>query len=104
MRLISITAACLLGAGPLFAPCPFAHAEQNDLLGRAQRFVHNNNDDTGNRNAYERGREDERRRSQAERDERETHDNDQRWGDRDLNHDGRHSNQDRETYNYKRYP
>jgi hypothetical protein len=102
MRLISITAAFLLGTGPLFAVCAPAHADQNDLLGRAQQFLNSNNDNRSNQNAYERGRDDERRREQAQRDPRERRDNDERWGNRDLNQNGRYGNQDRETYNYDR--
>jgi hypothetical protein len=104
MRLINITAACLLGAGPVSAISPPAHADQNDLLSRAQQFLNNNNDNQSGQNAYERGREDERRREQAQRDRRDRHDNDPGWSRRDLGQDGRNSDQDRETYNYNRYP
>ena len=104
MRLITGIAAGLLAAGPLFASCPTAHADQNDLLGRAQQLLNNNNNNQSERDAYERGREDELRREQAQRNRHDPGDNDQRWGNRNLGQDGRHSDQDRETYNYNRYP
>jgi hypothetical protein len=67
MRAIPAFAACLLTAVPLLAFGPLAHADNNDFLGQAQRFLNNNNGND-NRDSYERGREDEMRRQQAERD------------------------------------
>lgn len=104
MRFTTAIAAGFLAAGPLLALSPSAHAEQNDLMGQAQRFLNNNNNDQNNREAYQRGREDELRRQQAEHDRGYRRDNNPRLGDRDLDRDSRYHNQDRETYNYNRYP
>jgi hypothetical protein len=104
MRLTTTIAVGLLAAGPLLPLCQPAHAQQNDLLGRAQQFLNNNNNDQSSRDAYERGREDQMRREQAQRDRNYRRDTDQRWGNRDLDRDGRYGGQDRETYNYNRYP
>lgn len=101
MRLTTAIAAGVLTAGPMFAFSPAAHAEQNDLLGRAQQYLNNNNQ--GDQNAYERGRQDEMRREQADRSRRYQPD-DQRLGDRDFDRDSRDRHQDRDTYNYSRYP
>lgn len=103
MRLINIIAASLLAIAPLFAFSSPTHAEQNDLLGRAQQLLNNNNN-AGNQDAYERGRQDEMRREQAQRDRNYRHDHEGRWSDRDPGQDGRYSGGDRETYNYNRYP
>jgi hypothetical protein len=102
MRLINIIAAGLLATGPVFAYSSQTHAEQNDLLGRAQQLF-NNNSQT-NQDAYERGRQDEMRREQAQRDRRYRPDDDQRWRNRDPSQDGRYGDRDRDTYNYNRYP
>ncbi|HJU27441.1 MAG TPA: hypothetical protein VJ722_12250, partial [Rhodanobacteraceae bacterium] len=105
MRLINIVAAGLLAVGPIFAFSSPARAEPNDLLGRAQQFLNNNNNNNSqsNQDAYERGRQDEMRREQAQRDRRYRRDDDQRWTDRDQSQVGGHSGRDRETYNYNRY-
>ena len=103
MRLIPTIAAGLLTAGPLLGLGPPAHAQQNDLLGRAQQLLNNNNNQS-DRDAYERGREDELRREQAQRDKHYRHDDDRRWTNRDQSEDGRYTGQDRQTYNYNRYP
>ncbi len=102
MRLITTVATCVLAAGPLFAFCPPAHAEQNDLFGRAQQLLNNNSQ--SDQDAYARGRADERRREQAQQDRQYRHDNDQRSGNRDLSQERRYSDQDRDTYNYNRQP
>jgi Ni/Co efflux regulator RcnB len=44
-----------------------AHAQQNGLLGQAQRFLNGNQDQ--NQNAYEQGREDQMRQDQARREQ-----------------------------------
>ena len=67
MRAIPAFAACLLTAVPLLSFGPQARADSNDFMGQAQRFLNGNNGND-NRDAYERGREDEWRRQQAERD------------------------------------
>jgi len=106
MRLATVIAAGLLAAGPVIAFGPPAHSEQSDLMGQAQRFLNGNNNGQTDRDAYQRGREDEMRRQQAQRDRGYHRDYDQRLGDRDrdLNRDSRYRSQDRETYNYNRYP
>jgi hypothetical protein len=103
MRLINIVATGVLAIGPLFAFSSPTHAEQNDLLGRAQQFLNNNNSPS-DQDTYQRGRQDEMRREQAQRDRNYRRDNDQRWSDRDQSQDGRYSDRDRDTYNYNRYP
>jgi len=103
MRLATVITAGLLAAGPIVAFGPPAHSQQNDLMGQAQRFLNNSNNDQNNRSAYQQGREDELRRQQAERDRTYRRDNEQRAG-RDLDRDSRYRSQDRETYNYNRYP
>lgn len=44
-----------------------AHAQQNGLLGQAQRFLNGNQDQ--NQNAYEQGREDQMRQDQTRREQ-----------------------------------
>ncbi len=68
MRAIPALTACLLTAAPLLAFGPPAHADNNDFMGQAQRFLNGNNNGNDNRDSYERGRDDEMRRQQAERD------------------------------------
>jgi Ni/Co efflux regulator RcnB len=46
-----------------------AHAQQNGLLGQAQRFLNGNQDHNQNQNAYEQGREDQMRQDQARREQ-----------------------------------
>ncbi len=104
MRLAIVITAGLLAVGPVIAFGPSAHSQQNDLMGQAQRFFNNSNNDQSNRDAYQQGREDEIRRQEAERGRGYRRGNDQRWGDRDLDRDSRYRSQDRETYNYNRYP
>jgi hypothetical protein len=59
-------AAALLIAVPLASVgTPAARADNNDFMGQAQRFLNNKGDD---RDAYQRGRDDEIRRQRAERD------------------------------------
>jgi hypothetical protein len=105
MRLTPMLTAGLLAAGPVIAfGAPAYSQQQNDLMGQAQRFFNNNNNDQNNRDAYQRGREDELRHQQAERDRGYRRDYDQRSGDRDLSRESRYRSQDRDTYNYNRYP
>jgi len=66
MRTFGSVAIALATAVPLVSFAPAAHGD-NDLMGQAQRFLNNNNRD-GDRDAYERGRDDELRRQQAQRD------------------------------------
>jgi hypothetical protein len=80
---------------------PPAHSQQNGFLGQAQRFLNNDNSQS-NEDAYQRGRQDEMRREQAQRDQRYRHEDDQRWSNRDLDRDSRYRSQDRDTYNYNR--
>ena len=78
MLIIPAFTACFLAAVPF---TPAAHADGNDLMGQAQRFLNSGNDND-NRDAYERGREDEMRRQQAERDRdhiRRDNDRDRDW-------------------------
>ncbi|HEY7579180.1 MAG TPA: hypothetical protein VH855_16435 [Acetobacteraceae bacterium] len=105
MRLMTAIAACILTAGPIVGFGPSAHSQQNDFLGQAQRFLNNNNSNSqSNEDAYRRGRQDEMRREQVQRDRRSRHDDDQRWSNRDLDRDSQYRGQDRDTYNYNRYP
>ena len=98
MRFTTAIAAGLLAAGPMIAFTQPAHSQQNDLMGQAQRFFNNNNNnDQNSRDAYQRGRDDEMRRQQAERDRSYSRDRDPRVGDRDVSRDGRYRGQDRET-------
>jgi len=79
MRFITITASVCLIAAPLVSLGTPARADDNDFMGQAKRFL-NNGENGGDRNAYERGRSDEMRRQQAERDGhryRRNYDNDQ---------------------------
>lgn len=67
MRLLNMTALCLLVAAPLMSVGVPARADNNDLMGRAQQFLNNRGDDRDrDRDAYERGRRDEMQRQQAE--------------------------------------
>jgi hypothetical protein len=105
MRFTTAIAAGLLVVGPMIAFSPPANSQQNDLMGQAQRFLNGSgNNDQSSRDAYQRGREDEMRRQQAQQDHGYRRNSDQRWGDRDLDRDSRYRNQDRETYNYNKYP
>ena len=62
----TLDAACLPGRVPLTLLGTPALADNNDWAGQAQRFFNNNQ--SSDRDAYERGREDEMRRQQAEQD------------------------------------
>ena len=65
MRVTAILAAALLIAVPLASVgTPAAQADNNDFMGQAQRSLNNKGDD---RDAYQRGRDDEIRRQRAER-------------------------------------
>jgi len=85
MRVTTLVACGILAAAPLLSIAMPARAD-NDFLGQAQRFLNGNNDN--DRDAYERGRQDQiRRQQQAERDYRRD-----RWEhDRDWR-DNRHRN------------
>ena len=79
----TIAGALLIGVPLVTAGTP-ARADNNDLMGQAQRFLNGN---SGNdRDAYQRGRDDEMRRQQAERDR----DRIRRDYDRDASRDGRY--------------
>jgi hypothetical protein len=83
MRVTTLAVCGLLAAAPLVSVTTPAMAD-NDFLGQAQRFLNGNNDN--DRDAYERGRQDQMRREQQARDSR--HD---RWEhDRDWNRDNRY--------------
>ena len=78
MRSITKVASLALLALPLVSFSPSARAD-NDFMNQAQKFFNNGNN-SNDREAYERGRDDELRRQQAER-------NRQSWRrerDRDL--------------------
>ena len=84
MRSMTTIAAVLLIGAPLVATGTPARADNNDLMGQAQRFLNGN---SGNdRDAYQRGRDDEMRRQQAERDR----DRNRRDYDQDASRDGRY--------------
>ena len=69
MRLMNMTALCLVIAAPLMSVGAPARADNNDLMGRAQQFMNGRGDDRDrDRDAYDRGRQDEMRRQQAEQD------------------------------------
>ena len=57
MRSITAIASCALLALPLVSLSAPARADSNDFMGQAKKFL--NNDNNNDRNAYERGREDE---------------------------------------------
>ncbi len=68
MRPIFTLASCAILTVPLLTLGPSARADSNnDFLGQAQKFF-NGNDNDRDRDAYQRGREDEWRRQQAQRD------------------------------------
>ena len=56
---------CLLVAAPLVSLGSPARVDTSDFMGQAQRLLNNKGDD---RDSYQRGREDEMRRQQAEQD------------------------------------
>jgi hypothetical protein len=89
MRLITIATCCIMAFAPLMTPGTPARADNNDFMGKAQRFFNNdNNNRSDDRDAYERGRMDEMRRQQAEQDRyRGDYDRDSRRGDRDRQPD-----------------
>ena len=67
MRFTATLSAALLIAVPLASVgTPAARADNNDFVGQAQRFLNNKDDD---RDAYQRGRDDEIRRQRAGRDQ-----------------------------------
>jgi hypothetical protein len=68
MRPITMLASSLLIAAPLLSIGSPARAADNDFVGQAQRFLNKGGDDRDARNSYDRGREDEMRRQQAEQD------------------------------------
>jgi len=80
MRIIPTLAACVLTAVPLITLGPPARADDNGFVGQAQRFLNNNNGNDS-RDAYERGRDDEMRRQQAQqnRDDRYRRDDDRAY-------------------------
>ena len=82
MRTITATASLALLALPLVATVP-ARAD-NDFLNQAQRLLNNGSGNDRDRDAYERGREDELRRQRADRDRRDWHRQpDGDWSSRD---------------------
>ena len=66
MRRIAVIASGLVIAAPLLSlgTGRLAQADTNDFVGQAQRFMNNRGDD---RDSYDRGRDDEIRRQQAQR-------------------------------------
>jgi hypothetical protein len=89
MRTIAMIACSLLLAAPLTVGGTSAKAANNDYVGQAQRFLNNNNN-SDDRSAYERGRDDERRRQEAQRDR----DDYRRDLDRDRTRDDRYRQPD----------
>jgi hypothetical protein len=83
MRPITMLASSLLIAAPLLSIGSPARADNNDFVGQAQRFLNNRGDDRDARNSYERGREDEMRRQQAEQDRNRYRHDRERDADRD---------------------
>ena len=82
MRIITATASLALLALPLVATVP-ARGD-NDFLNQAQRLLNNGSGNDRDRDAYERGREDELRRQRADRDRGNWHrDRDADWSSRD---------------------
>ncbi len=80
MRPITILASSLLIAVPLLSIGTPVQADNNNFMGQAQRFLNNKGDD---RDSYERGREDEMRRQQAEQDRSRYRRDHDRGSDRD---------------------
>ena len=68
MRSITAIASCALLARPRVSLSAPARADSNDFMGQAKKFLNNDNNNNNDRNAYERGREDELRRQQAQQD------------------------------------
>ena len=77
MRSITTMATLAVLALPLVSFSSSARADNNDFLNQAQKFFNKDND----RDAYERGRDDEMRRQQAQQDRQSW----RRERDRDLN-------------------
>src|SRR5437763_15890401 len=65
MRCTKMMALCALVSVPLLTGGTSAKAANNDYAGQAQRFLNNNNN-SDDRSGYERGRDDEMRRQQAQ--------------------------------------
>ena len=95
MRSITAIASCALLALPLVSLSAPARADNNDFMGQAKKFL--NNDNNNDRNAYERGRQDELRRQQAEQD-RDHHYRPERDGN--LSRDERYRNPN-DRYDYR---
>ena len=98
MRLMTTTVLSLLVAAPLMCIGAPARADNNDWMGQAQQFLNNRGNDQ-NRDAYERGREDEMRRQQADQDRYRYRRNDD---DRDLSRDDRYRQPDNGYSNNER--
>ena len=69
MRVSERQPSALALAVPLAMATAPAQAQSNDALGQVQRFFKGGQNDQNDQNAYQRGREDELRRQQAQRDE-----------------------------------
>jgi hypothetical protein len=95
MRIITMAAGAFLIAVPLVSLGTPARADNNDFMGQAKRFMNNQGDD---RDAYERGRSDEMRRRQAERDGHRY----SRGYDQDAGSQGRYRAPDRGYSDYDR--
>jgi Ni/Co efflux regulator RcnB len=94
MRSITAIASCALLALPLVSLSAPARADSNDFMDQAKKFLNNDNNNSNDRNAYERGREDELRRQQAAQDRnayRPGHDRsrDDRYRDPNVRYDDR---------------
>ena len=93
MRRIAVIASGLIIAAPLLSlgTGRLAQADTNDFVGQAQRFMNNRSDDRDN---YDRGRDDEIRRQQAQRNRSHDRDYDRRDYDRDRTRDDRYRQPD----------
>ncbi|MEJ0019817.1 MAG: hypothetical protein WDN25_25330 [Acetobacteraceae bacterium] len=89
MRSVTALAAVALSVVCLSSP---AQAQNSDVMGQVQKFFNNGNG-SDDRAAYERGRQDELRRQQADRDRaryRRERDRDRDLGRYDRDRDQRH--------------
>jgi hypothetical protein len=93
MRRIAVIVSSLVIAAPLLSlgTGRFAQADTNDFMGQAKQFMNNRGDD---RDSYDRGRDDETRRQQAQRDRSYDRDYNRRDYDRDRARDDRYRQPD----------
>ena len=94
MRSITTMASLAVLAIPLVSLAPSAHAQATDFMGQVQKFFNND----GDRDAYERGRQDEMRRQQAESERYRA----RRERERDRDRDWARNQRDQDRYGYDR--